>query len=398
MAQLKTESENNGLSGKMGGVKDEKHTISEEDDMSSIVFVREKHIEFLNSYTKTVNAEEHIYNETLKMKGVYFFISSCKLLYHKIKHKQYIINFILKCQNPDGGFGQNINYDSHIISTHYAVLSLILLNYPLDNTNDFLKQEIMKNVNKEDMSNTNVENMEEKTDCTQMKSIKDYILMYITSLKNVDGSFKGDVYGEVDARIIYCAVSCLSLLNELHNFPLSDCSTYVLSTYDVHSNGFSWIHGTEPHAASVFCSVNSLFLLGKLHMLNVSQLANWLSHRQTSNGGFNGRAEKITDTCYSWWILSPLIVLNKHTWINKNALCKYILLCQDTTKGGISDNPDCQPDIYHTFFGLAALSLVDNLKKPSERKFNLREIHPVYAIPSKIVKKRKLPRHNINFR
>jgi len=31
-----------------------------------------------------------------------------------------------KCQNKDGGFGGNVNHDSHITSTHYAVLIFIL--------------------------------------------------------------------------------------------------------------------------------------------------------------------------------------------------------------------------------------------------------------------------------
>ncbi len=35
--------------------------------------------------------------------------------------------WIKRCQNEDGGFGGNVGHDSHMTSTHYAVL--ILLNY-----------------------------------------------------------------------------------------------------------------------------------------------------------------------------------------------------------------------------------------------------------------------------
>lgn len=442
---------------------------TETEEISSNMFIREKHKAFLDKYTKDFCAEEYVFNETLKMAGLFFFISSCKILSHEIKEKQKIIDFILRCQNEDGGFGHNENYDSHIVPTHYAILSLLLLNYSLDNKNKFLKQSesLFDNTNTDvntdintdvntDVSadvntdvntstnsstnsstntstnnnnittksvNTNTEMLKEeyikmkdgqikehtatkgttkgttkRTTKGTTKSIKESVFLYISSLKNEDASFKGDSFGEVDSRFIYCAVSCLSILNKINHISKCDSASYILSIYDLNSNGFSWIHGNEPHAASVFCSLNSLFLLGKLYLVDTKQLADWLSHRQTSNGGFNGRAEKLTDTCYSWWILASLIVLKKHTWINKNALQKYILLCQDTTTGGISDNPDCVPDICHTFFGLAALSLLDNLNPPNKRKFHLKKMHPVYAIPEQIVQKRKLPYHNIRFK
>lgn len=33
--------------------------------------------------------------------------------------------WLKKCQNKDGGFGGNIGHDSHMTSTHYAVLILL---------------------------------------------------------------------------------------------------------------------------------------------------------------------------------------------------------------------------------------------------------------------------------
>jgi geranylgeranyl transferase type-2 subunit beta len=33
--------------------------------------------------------------------------------------------WLKSCQNEDGGFGGNYGHDSHILSTHYAVLILI---------------------------------------------------------------------------------------------------------------------------------------------------------------------------------------------------------------------------------------------------------------------------------
>ncbi|KNC37939.1 geranylgeranyltransferase [Plasmodium falciparum RAJ116] len=119
-----------------------------------IEFVQEKHIQYLESYTTIKNAEELIFNETLKMCGVFYFLCSCKILSHTIEKKEEFINFILKCQNVDGGFGNNINYDSHIVSTHHAILSLLLLNYSFDKINEYMD----KANNHHDINNTNDNN------------------------------------------------------------------------------------------------------------------------------------------------------------------------------------------------------------------------------------------------
>ena len=61
------------------------------------------------------------------------------------------------------------------------------------------------------------------------------------------------------------------------------------------------------------------------------------------------------------------------------ALARFILRCQDPQKGGISDRPNDEPDVYHTFFGVAGLSLM--------RFPGLKEIDPVYALPTHVVER-----------
>ncbi|EUD66292.1 geranylgeranyl transferase type-2 subunit beta [Plasmodium inui San Antonio 1] len=345
--------------------------------MEEIQFVKDKHVNYLNTYTTTTSAEELIFNETLKMCGVFYYICSCKILSHEIEQKEEFINFILQCQNADGGFGNNKKYDSHVVSTHHAILSLLLLNHSFDGFNPYLHS------------------------CHRLgdggnspKNIADSTTDYILTLLNEDGSFKGDIWGEVDTRFAYSAVSCLTILKRLSLVSTEKIASYVLTNYSICQNGFSWTSGNEPHAASVFCAVATLFLINKLHLINEQKIAEWLSLRQTNNGGFNGRAEKLTDTCYSWWIFSSLILLGKYKWVNKDALKNYIFLCQDLDNGGISDNPDCLPDICHTFFGLAALSLIDNMNE-SDGGLDLRQMHPVYAIPMHVVRERGLPHQHV---
>jgi len=45
---------------------------------------------------------------------------------------------------------------------------------------------------------------------------KEKVTKYISSLQQVDGSFAGDQWGEIDTRFSYCALSCLSILGALN--------------------------------------------------------------------------------------------------------------------------------------------------------------------------------------
>ena len=52
-------------------------------------------------------------------------------------------------------------------------------------------------------------------------------------------------------------------------------------------------------------------------------------------------------------------MLGRVHWMDKDAFAvRFIMLCQDSDDGGIADKPGNQPDVYHTFFGVAGLSLL----------------------------------------
>lgn len=48
-------------------------------------------------------------------------------------------------------------------------------------------------------------------------------------------------------------------------------------------------------------------------------------------------------------------------------------------QGGISDRPNDEPDVYHTFFGVAGLSLMGFP--------GLKAVDPVYALPTEVVQR-----------
>jgi len=153
---------------------------------------------------------------------------------------------------------------------------------------------------------------------------------------------------------------------------------FVLSCQNI-DGAFGGMPGAESHAAYVFVCVGTLKILGYEHQIDQDKLGLWLQRRQTLQGGFNGRPEKLPDVCYSWWVMSSCYMIDRQSWINLEKLKEFILRCQDTDGGGIADRPGNEPDVFHTFFGFTALSMMGH--------FDLELIDHTYAIPVETVKK-----------
>mmetsp|Transcript_57545 Transcript_57545/g.65650 ORF Transcript_57545/g.65650 Transcript_57545/m.65650 type:complete len:335 (+) Transcript_57545:59-1063(+) len=304
----------------------------------------DKHEKFFQLADKIEELDPMAYlsNEHLRVPGAYWTITALDVLNClNDSRKQEITSWILSCQNDDGGFGGNLGHDSHITSTHYAVL--VMASY---DALDMLDQ--------------------------------DRVVGYFKSLQQSDGSFAGDSWGEVDCRFSYNAASCLKILNRLHDVDTEKMRDYVLACKNF-DGAFGAVPEAESHAAYTFVCLGTLAVLDCLDRVNIDELGAWLSERQTLKGGFNGRPEKLPDVCYSWWVLSCCYMIDRHDWISKENLKKFIFMCQDPRNGGMGDRPGNASDVFHTFFGAAALSLMGHS--------GLKEISPIYALPVETLKR-----------
>ena len=279
--------------------------------------------------------------ESLKMGGVYWGLSAMRLLGVEISDEKFskINQFVMSCfDEHSGGFGWSSGHDAHITATHYALLIF------------------------------------SQTKHVVPESMREKILRFCSNCQRSDGAIIADKWGESDLRFAYNAACIQRLLNEPnHTWSIDKhrLEEYILACQNFDS-AFGPSSGLESHAAYTFCAVGALTLMGCLEDKSapwVSDLAHWLAERQTPTGGFNGRPEKAPDVCYSWWIMSTLNMLGKSAWIDTQALAQFILRSQDADNGGIADRPECVADVFHTFFGLAGLSLIDS------DKFELRKIH-----------------------
>jgi geranylgeranyl transferase type-2 subunit beta len=94
------------------------------------VFYRKEHTAYLLALedSKDLYSIGKFLTEHMKMAGGYWSLNSLTCLKEELSSEKIraLVAWISSCQNPDGGFGGNNGHDSHITSTHYALLILLL--------------------------------------------------------------------------------------------------------------------------------------------------------------------------------------------------------------------------------------------------------------------------------
>ncbi|KAH6832193.1 RAB geranylgeranyl transferase beta subunit 1 [Perilla frutescens var. hirtella] len=300
----------------------------------------EKHVKYIISIEKKKDDYASVVMEHLRLNGAYWGLTTLDVLgkLHAVDQDE-VVSWLMQCQHESGGFGGNIGHDPHILYTLSAIQVLALF---------------------------------DKIGVLDIEKVANYI----ASLQNEDGSFSGDIWGEIDTRFSYIAICSLALLQCLDKINVERAVEYIISCKNL-DGGFGCTPGAESHAGQIFCCVGALAITGSLHHVDKDLLGWWLCERQVESGGLNGRPEKLPDVCYSWWVLSSLIMIDRVHWIDGKKLVSFILNCQDKENGGISDRPDDAVDVFHTYFGVAGLSL---LEYPG-----LKPIDPAYALPVDVV-------------
>jgi geranylgeranyl transferase type-2 subunit beta len=202
-----------------------------------------------------------------------------------------------------------------------------------------------------------------------------------------------------DARGACCALLTLALFGAA---PARD-SAEARSARDAilrcrnWDGAFGGAPAAESHAGTTFCAVASLAVLGELESLEGAETtARWLAERQQRRGGFNGRADKDADLCYSWWCVASLAMLGRAHWIDTGAALDFVDRCA-TAQGGLAFAPEQLCDPYHTFFGLAARTLLKEVVATSSTGESARrELQPAemaapirlecaFALPAAVV-------------
>lgn len=173
----------------------------------------------------------------------------------------------------------------------------------------------------------------------------------------------------MDMRGLYCGLVCADILNLIDdNEELTRGMGDFIASCQTYEGGISYAPYGEAHGGYTYCGLAAAILIGEADKLDYERLADWLSKRQiTHEGGFNGRINKLIDSCYNFWQGAAFELLDvamkgkaniNGEWLyRQEAMQAYtIYCCQETTRGGLKDKPTANPDPYHTMYSLAGCS------------------------------------------
>ncbi|CAE7192621.1 FNTB, partial [Symbiodinium sp. CCMP2456] len=245
--------------------------------------------------------------------------------------------FLSHCQDPTGGFGGGPSQLPHLAPTYAAVSALVL---------------------------AGSETAYKAVDRSSMYS-------FLMRMKSPHGGFKMHDEGETDMRGCYCAIAVASMLHLLTDELLEGVPEYIrrCQTWE---GGIAGEEGLEAHGGYSYCGLAALCIAGRADALDLHAFLKWAVYKQmTREGGFQGRANKLVDSCYSFWqgAIFPLlheafrqrgeeVALPKdHCWFAPQPLQTYILLACQHPNGGLRDKPGKSADFYHTCYALSGMAV-----------------------------------------
>ena len=269
------------------------------DDVVTPQLMRSKHARFLQSSISQLGSNVqglHCSQPWL----VYWTLQAADLLgclqqLYRIVQPAVISQFVLMCfsstaievekgdgdDNPQferrGGFGGGPGQLPHLASTYAAVSALCILS----------DEQSLHKIDRDALQN------------------------WFLSIRQVDGSFSMHEGGEADVRATYCVTVVTTLLHLGKDLVLPDICAQFVARCQTYEGGIACsLRSHEAHAGYTQCGLAALILLNKVHLLNIVNLRRWLAFRQLSwEGGFNGRTNKLVDSCYSHWAGASHVLL-----------------------------------------------------------------------------------------
>ncbi|KAH7062074.1 geranylgeranyl transferas-like protein type i beta subunit [Macrophomina phaseolina] len=200
----------------------------------------------------------------------------------------------------------------------------------------------------------------------------DAVVRCIRASETYDGGISEAPYHEAHAGFTYCAIGALALLGRLPSnagSPVSDDPPFGLSDPELTAR---WLVARQTLALddedlmdtsdggeidAVRTPIDAPHVV-KLHGLP-SQSGDAIGAELVQWAGFNGRCNKLADTCYAWWVGGSLSMLGRIHLISRSTARRYLLEKTQHLVGGFGKMPGDPPDIYHSYLGLAALSLLE---------------------------------------
>lgn len=350
---------------------------------------RDKHIEYLSKGLRHLGSAFSVLDANRPWL-CYWIIHAIALLGETIDDEleDNTVDFLNRCQDPNGGFAGGPGQMPHLATTYAAVNTLITLG----------GDKALASIN------------------------RDKLYGFMRRMKQPNGGFRMHDEGEIDVRACYTAISVASILNILDDELMKNVGDFILSC-QTYEGGIAGEPGSEAHGGYTFCGLAAMILIGEANRLDLPRLLDWVVFRQGKECGFQGRTNKLVDGCYSFWQGGAVALLQRlqsvieeqmveasqsftksdapdekensagtsshatsrirreaisescssdiknigNNFINEwrasdplfhsIALQQYILLCAQEQDGGLRDKPGKRRDHYHSCYCLSGLSL-----------------------------------------
>ncbi|TPX33719.1 protein farnesyltransferase [Synchytrium microbalum] len=286
-----------------------------------------------------------------------------------------VLSTLKRYQHPDGGFGGGYLHMPHLAPTYAAINTIAIL----------------------------------ASEAAYQIVDRPKLYAFLMKMKQPDGSFVMHEGGEVDVRGSYCALSAARMMNILTPELAQGCGEFVARCQS-YEGGIGAVPGVEAHGGYTFCSLAASCILGTMHLLDLKGLTRWAVCRQMHmEGGFQGRTNKLVDSCYAFWQSGSFPILESY-WARQNearvvslfgrdAMQKWVIVFGQGAKGGLRDKPGKNPDYYHSCYALSGLSISQHLYRFSSDTpggFDIcndrGDVQPVFGVPNN----RLLPTHPIH--
>ncbi|KAJ5215027.1 hypothetical protein N7468_010706 [Penicillium chermesinum] len=366
--------------------------------MAELSFNTERHVKYYLRCLKTFLPGAYTSNDSNRMLLAFFIISGLDILgalenKTTAEERQVYIDWLYRCQVPTGGFrgfsgtdfgeerrnADNEAWDpANVPATFFALVNLLILG---DDLSAVKRRER---------------------------------LQWLPKLQRVDGSFgellgPGErIEGDRDLRYCCCAAGIRYLLRGKHGKDVEDVKDIdvpklvsFIEACQAYDGGMAESPFREPHTDT------ASFQLLSPGSEEFETLVAWLASRQTGEidsddeeeedeeededsgaegpslqedggsieqkilslpnltpltpdsipcAGFNGRCNKVADTCYSFWNGATLMILDRYSVVDDVRNRRYLLEKVQHLVGGFGKAAGDPPDLLHSFFGMVSLA------------------------------------------
>lgn len=267
---------------------------------------RDEHIKYLNEGLKQLGPS-FVALDSSRPWLCYWIIHSMALLGESLDYQleSNAIDFLNRCQDPNGGFGGGPGQMPHLATTYAAVNSIVTLG----------GQKALSSINRDKLYN------------------------FLLRMKDPSGAFRMHDAGEIDVRACYTAISVASILNILDDELVRGVGNFILSC-QTYEGGIAGEPGSEAHGGYTFCGLATMILINEVNHLDLAGLIDWVVFRQGVECGFQGRANKLVDGCYSFWQGGVLALLQRIDLVTGERLSLFDSGEEDSTGNSSSEGED----------------------------------------------------------